>query len=128
MGADEVNPAPLAFEGIKSSHGYVRLAVYGEIDMSNAERLRETLAAILDEPDLRRLDLDVAGLAFIDSQGITVLIGALRQARTRRIQLGVVNAHGPVLRVLQITGVDQLLITPAHPNLTPTPARPRATT
>lgn len=113
MGADGVNPAPLAFEGIKTSHGYVRLAVYGEIDLSNAERLRKTLAAILDEPDLSRLDLDFGGLAFIDSQGITALIGALRRARTRRIHFGVVNAHGPVLRVLEIVGVDKLLITPA---------------
>jgi anti-anti-sigma factor len=105
----EIESAPLAFERLDAFLGYACLAISGEIDISNGDRLRSLLVAILNEPNLKQVELDLAGLTFIDSQGVGTLVSAQRQAQARQVEFGVVNAHGPVLRVLQVLGVDKVL-------------------
>jgi anti-sigma B factor antagonist len=104
-----IKPAPLEFERLDAFRGYACLAISGEIDMSNCDRLHTLLVAILDEPGLERVELDLAALTFIDSRGVGVLVSAQRRAQARQIEFGVVNAHGLVLRVLQVLGVDKML-------------------
>jgi anti-anti-sigma factor len=92
-----------------TSLGQVCLAIAGEIDLSNVERLRETVNAILGTPGVAELVLDLGPLDFIDSLGVRTLVEAKGLADGQRIGFSVVNARDKVLRVLTILGVDRAL-------------------
>jgi len=89
--------------------GFVRLALTGEIDMTTGDSFKQTLAAILDEPGVRQLLLDVSALRFLDSNGVTVLVKTLQVAEERRVSFGIVNASPPIRSVLEMLAVYDLL-------------------
>jgi anti-sigma B factor antagonist len=111
MGAagNEIGPAPLELDRSTDGFGRVCLTVAGEIDISNLDRLRDAVSAILAEPDIAWLALDFTPLEFIDSSGVAVLVQAKQAAERRGIEFCVLNAHGKVQRVLAIIGVDKVL-------------------
>jgi anti-anti-sigma factor len=108
-GGNEIGSAPLELERSNDGYGRVRLAVAGEIDISNLDRLREVVTAILAEPHLTGLLLDFAPLDFIDSSGVEVLMQAKQLADRRGAGFALINARGKVQRVLAILGVDKFL-------------------
>ena len=83
------------------------LALTGEIDLANAAVVEDELRRI-EETDAAVILVDLAGLSFIDSTGIKVLIGAAARSQSRNRL--VLDAPSPaVLRVLRIAGVADLL-------------------
>lgn len=103
----------LRFDRTALQDGVVRLAVAGEVDMTTGDCFQQTLLAVLAEPGVRRLVLDVGGLRFVDSNGVGVLVKVQRAADERDIGFGIVNATGPVRGVLEMLGVYEMLA--AHP-------------
>ncbi|HEX6500754.1 MAG TPA: STAS domain-containing protein [Micromonosporaceae bacterium] len=82
----------------------LRIFLYGEIDMATAHRAQSVIDdALGGYPD--RLDIDLGDVSFLDSSGITMLMGCWRRADGLGCRLSVVNARPNVYRVLQITGV-----------------------
>lgn len=73
-----------------------------------APRKRGTLVAALPLRPGQDLVLDLAGMEFCDSSGITALIAARNHAHAARagIALAAVPAH--TLRVLRMVGLDQI--------------------
>ena len=88
--------------------GSAVLCVLGEVDIATAPLLWERLEpAILAGPEV--LVLDLAGLTFIDSTGLTVLIRAHKRLRDAGSRLVVRNPTVTVNRVLDVSGLDQVL-------------------
>lgn len=83
------------------------LSVEGEIDLNEAGTFQEIAGEYIGKTKEPRLDL--SGVEFIDSAGLAALLGLVRQAqregKTLRAQVG-----GNPKRVLQITGIDKLLM------------------
>ena len=89
------------------------VAIAGEIDLVTAAGLDETLQAELEaEPAV--LVLDLTGVDFFTSVGLTAVALAQRGAEERGIALRVVADSRRVLRPLQITGMDRTLA--LHPS------------
>jgi anti-sigma B factor antagonist len=88
----------------------VTVAVRGEIDLATAGQLRDAIVtAVADaEPDMSVV-VDLAGLRFIDSAGISVLLRGRRSALAAGREFRVAGAEGLVLEVLQLTGIWPLL-------------------
>jgi anti-sigma B factor antagonist len=105
----EIGPAPLQLDRSSDGYGRVCLAVAGELDISNLDRLRQAVEGVLAEPGIAALVLDLRPLDFIDSSGVQVLTRGRRTAVSRGIDFGVINAHGKVLRVLSVLGVHDVL-------------------
>ena len=82
------------------------ITVTGEVDISNADRLREAINVALEQPT-EEIQLDLAQVAYIDSTGIGVLVGAAHHAAEHGKGFSVVNAQPGVMRVAQLLGVDQ---------------------
>lgn len=82
------------------------IAVTGEIDISNAGKLRDAIDLALEQPT-ERVELDFAQVGYIDSTGIGVLVGAAHHAKDHGKSFGVVHAQPNVLRVAQLLGVDE---------------------
>lgn len=85
------------------------LALTGEMDLSVQEQVRGALAEILAGATPCRIEVDMSALEFIDSSSIGVLVGARQAARAARCTLLVTPPRGMVLRVLETTGVLDLL-------------------
>lgn len=82
------------------------VSVTGEIDISNAEKLRNAIDLALEQPT-ERVVLDFAGVDYVDSTGIGVLVGAAHHAQERNRGLSITGAQPNVLRVVQLLGVDK---------------------
>jgi len=92
-----------------SSDGAVCLTATGEVNIGTVDLLRDQLNQVLREPGLSRIVLDFRPLRFLDSSGIAALIGARRVADELNVALSIVNCHGTVRHVLEVTGVYEML-------------------
>lgn len=82
------------------------IAVTGEIDISNADKVRNAIDLALEQPT-ERVELDFAEISYIDSTGIGVLVGAAHHAEEHGKGFAVTHAQASVLRVAQLLGVDE---------------------
>lgn len=80
------------------------VVVAGEIDMLTAERVRETLIAQLS-PRPEMMVVDMEGVCFLGSMGLTALALTARMAREQGVELRVVATSRATLRPLEITGM-----------------------
>jgi anti-sigma B factor antagonist len=86
----------------------VRVALAGELDMADAERVVANVRDLLDR-GFRDIALDVRDLTFVDSSGIRALVASTRTAHQRGARLEVVLAPGAVARAVELCCVqDQL--------------------
>ena len=90
-------------------HGEAVVAVTGELDMSTAPELSRSLAGVLDQHP-QRLTLELGGLQFIDSTGLTLLVRTSKQLKAHEGALELAHPTPPVRRVLEIVGLDGLLV------------------
>jgi anti-anti-sigma factor len=87
----------------------------GEIDLTNAESLRDALLSALNAGALG-LVVDMTATTFLDSAGVTALVRASRRASATEAALRLAVIAAPVLRVLNLVGIDQLI--EIYPNVT----------
>jgi anti-sigma B factor antagonist len=87
--------------------GAAGVAVRGELDMSTAPLLDESLdAAIRDSAGT--FVVDVTRVTFVDSTGVNVLLRARALLGRTDREIVVVCPPGQVRRVLELVGVDDL--------------------
>ena len=80
----------------------------GEADTTTATVLREMLAALLDT-GARLVTIEAAGLSFLDSASMRVLVLAARALKGRHGRLVLARPQPAVARLLEITGAERLL-------------------
>ena len=90
------------------SDGVVILEVVGEVDMATAPRLRVEVSRLLDARPTA-LVIDLRGVTFFGSTGISMLVEAQHHARRLGVPLGVAATQPTVLRPLAATEVDALV-------------------
>jgi anti-sigma B factor antagonist len=79
----------------------------GEIDLATSVQFRQTLFDVLGGRP-RTLTVDMADVEFLDSTGISVLVGVHRAARTMDVQVVIRAPSVAVVRVLELTGLDKV--------------------
>ncbi|MEV4455668.1 STAS domain-containing protein [Microbispora sp. NPDC049633] len=102
---------PFQVESLVSEPGAVRLVMTGELDFGAADEASAAVDKALAE-DLRLLELDLAGLSFIDSSGMAVLMNAYMGAGERGAGFRIV-ALTPYLRhLIEVVALDDVLDLP----------------
>ena len=96
-------PFPVTWSGRTA---IVRLP--GEIDLTNADALRERLLSALNQA-AAALIVDMTATTFVDSAGITALVRASRRAAATGATIRLAASAVPVLRVLTLVGIDRLI-------------------
>lgn len=91
------------------SPGTTRVAVTGEIDLSTAGMLRARLLSVLSALRPHRIEIDLAGVTFMDCSGLTVLIVTGNVAARTGGRLRITNPQPLVRRVLDLTGLLDVL-------------------
>ena len=83
------------------------LNVKGDVDIYTAPRLRERIIQLADD-GMRRILVDLQGVEFMDSTGLSVLVAGLKRLKENDGVLALVVTREPVLRILSITGLDRV--------------------
>ncbi|MDQ2638678.1 MAG: STAS domain-containing protein [Actinomycetota bacterium] len=83
------------------------IEVGGEVDVYTAPKLREAIAASIDA-GRTRLIIDVQQVAFLDSTGLGVLVGALKRVRSEGGSLDIVCTQERIAKIFEITGLDKV--------------------
>jgi anti-sigma B factor antagonist len=87
----------------------LELAIAGELDMAATFKLEPELDRLLDAPELRRLECDLAGVSFVDSSGLGLLLALRERAQDRGIAMTVVSVSRPLRRILDVSGMAAVL-------------------
>jgi anti-sigma B factor antagonist len=99
---------------VTEREAWTAVSVAGEIDVATAPRFREQLIDLISQGK-HRIVVDMSWVDFIDSTGLGVLIGALKRLRSHEGELRLVIDDPRVLKVFEITGLDQVF--DIHPAL-----------
>ncbi|MFI9243833.1 STAS domain-containing protein [Streptomyces sp. NPDC053086] len=87
------------------------VAVAGDVDLHTASTLRTHALALVEEgvPDLV---LDLAGVDFVDSTGLSALITLLHATHEAGGSLRLADVPDRLMRMISMTGISELL--PVH--------------
>jgi anti-sigma B factor antagonist len=89
----------------ESEPGHVTAGISGELDIVSVERLKGPLDDLLTRAPTR-LDLDLSGLAFMDSSGLALLLGVANRLGPLRV----FGASILIRRVIEATGLTAILL------------------
>jgi anti-anti-sigma factor len=81
----------------------------GDFDMQATFTVEPALERAFQTPGLRRIDLDLRRLNFIDSTGMGVIVRLHTEARQRGIELQLRRGPAPVHRVFEKSGLADTL-------------------
>jgi len=78
----------------------------GELDLHTAPALQTELDTVI-EARPRLLVVDLSGVEFMDSTGLSVIVSTVAALRATAGELRVVSASDRITKVFTLTGVDQ---------------------
>lgn len=81
----------------------------GELDHHEAGKAIEQLAGIIDFYPSKQLIVDLAGLSFMDSSGIAVLLNAYRSATATNKTFLVRNTPPHAMKIFSAAGLRKLI-------------------
>ncbi len=93
---------------IYNEAGITIINLTGEIDVSQAPKLRQTLIKLFEE-GTKNLLINMRKVIYIDSAGLSVLISAHRRANEAGGEFALCNLQQPVRQVCRITGIDKVI-------------------
>ena len=86
-----------------------QILLAGELDLDATTALELSVVGILKQPRVRLIEVDVALVHFCDAGGLSALLGARRLAELRRVPLYLVQVRAALQKVLDASGLDNLL-------------------
>ena len=89
----------------------VDVAVSGDVDGDTAPFLRDRLVDVLEGQGNRSVSVDLSGMTFIDSSGLSVLFEMHRRAADRGADFVLCNARATTMRLFDIVGMSEILTT-----------------
>jgi anti-anti-sigma factor len=110
MAIDEsalVAPAKFSLE-VHDLPGLTVMRLYGELDLSSAETLREALLT-LDLDDPQNVEMDLRGLSFLESTGIGLIVSVCKRIRASGGSFSASCDHNLGRRTLEIAGLVDFL-------------------
>lgn len=83
----------------------------GELDLYASPRLTSTIGELV-EGAASAIEIDASGLTFADSAGLRAFLVARKEADAAGVQLRVTKVSEPLDRVLEMTGLREVLGAP----------------
>ena len=93
---------------VRDQGGWRVVTASGQLDVATAPEFRQTLVEAQYGGETHVL-VDLDGIEFIDSMGLGVLVGGLKRARAHQCQFAVACSHPRILRLFELTGLDEVL-------------------
>ncbi len=103
-------PAPMRLRRENLGPRRYRIILDGELDLRNAVDLRAEVSALLAERPLpAEVEVDLAGVTFMDSLGLGTLVVGQRICNELGVRFGVRNPSPFVSRLLEVSGLRDWL-------------------
>jgi anti-anti-sigma factor len=83
--------------------GVITVSICGEIDPYSADAFADALLEAATSADAAQIELDLAGVQFMDSSGLRALLVAGDDLTERGTRLSICMVSEPVRRLLEIT-------------------------
>jgi len=94
---------------IKKEKNCLLVAIFGEIDISITDSLREDIDRALDNYGSVQLVIDLSGVDFIDSSGLGVILGRYKRLAGKGGKVILAGARPQVKKVLELSGLLNLM-------------------
>lgn len=85
------------------------LALSGELDPATAPELEARIAELATDPAVTSVVIDLAGVTFLDSSGLRVLVAGRESLRIRSAGLILRDPSRNIRRVLEVSGLTELI-------------------
>jgi anti-sigma B factor antagonist len=85
------------------------VTVTGDVDVATCAALRDSLLEVVADENFRGLAVNLAGVSFIDSTGIGVLVGVWRRTKATEGGLALASPSRQAQSVLDATGLTPVL-------------------
>jgi stage II sporulation protein AA (anti-sigma F factor antagonist) len=97
---------------LKFENSQDKLIVYmsGELDHHSAEEVRNMIDDRLDRDSYTKLIMDFAGVSFMDSSGIGVVIGRYKKLHMKNGKVGITSIKSSVKRVFELSGMFKIIM------------------
>jgi len=92
-----------------TDNGRLKLILSGEVDISNAPEFKTRLYEAVGEGD-KDIELYCEELAYIDSTGLGILVGALKRVRKNDKNVYIYRLRENIKKLFRITGLDRVFI------------------
>lgn len=103
-----LQPTPFAINVLSTGGRTVRVQVEGELDVSTAPQLGESLQHEIGEG--HDVVLDLSKIAFIDSTGLNTILSAMKTSDSTGGRFAISKSlPAQARRVMEITGVERML-------------------
>jgi len=100
---DQYTPKPFHCE-VESRDGTAYVRPTGDLDMSTVPALEEQIKACVDGGG-RRVVIDLRGLTFMDSTGLTLVTRWNNESRRDGFELALIPGHQRVQRLFELTSM-----------------------
>jgi anti-sigma B factor antagonist len=90
-------------------NGVAVVTVTGDVDVATCATLRDSLLQEVADENFRGLVVNLAGVSFIDSTGIGVLVGVWRRTKATDGSLALASPSRQAQSVLDATGLTKVL-------------------
>jgi len=101
-------PTQFRVEVLNDGANGARLRASGDVDLATATRLFETIMAVAPAP-FHEVVVDLHGVTFMDSTGLSALIRAHRQLLSRDVRLVLVDPSPQVAHLVEVAHVEGYL-------------------
>ncbi|MGH3329558.1 MAG: STAS domain-containing protein [Streptomycetales bacterium] len=96
--------SPISISVAQEADGCAVIAVSGEVDLGNADKLRSCLRDV-EQRGHRTVVVDMSGVTFCDSSCLSALVAAHRAVRSLDGSLRLAALQPSVLKVFRIAGL-----------------------
>lgn len=93
---------------VRPSTDAVEIHLSGRFEFTDHERFRE-VAALVGSHTAKRFVLDLAGLDFIDSAGLGMILILQEEAERNGVTLSARRAKGDVRRSIELARIDEIV-------------------
>jgi anti-sigma B factor antagonist len=83
------------------------LVARGEIDVACRSEFQDQIVKLISEARSPAY-VDLSQVTFLDSSGLGVLVGGMKVGKTRGVEVVLLSPQPNVLRVLEISGLDEI--------------------
>jgi anti-sigma B factor antagonist len=108
-----MSPPGFSVEVVRDEQPTAVVSVTGEVDLATAPELGAALDRV-GQGSERQVHLDLERVTFLDSSGISVLVETQRRLASGGGRLVLHRATGPIVRVLEISGLGSFFELSEH--------------
>ncbi|GAA1651546.1 STAS domain-containing protein [Actinoplanes couchii] len=86
----------------------LRAALSGELDLRDADEVRDNLAAAARSSTYQVLQIDVSEVTLIDSYALGALVSVRNSVAAAGMRVTLINPSPPVAKAIQVTGLSDV--------------------